>query len=453
MPDYHHNPAYSAGSSKTYSNGYASNAASADHRRPPATASSQRQSQQHQQQQPQQHHQHQPSQSHSHHSFASHDAGAPSSSSGSARKRGREEPVDWERYFGGKPPKEIIVIDDDDSTSATTAQSTVPPAMSGSSHSAGHPLHHSSNVNNGSSSYHTDKRRKMATTTATATTTAYDPVYNTSHQHSYSNTQTPYYEPSPRTYTGSTDRTASYNTTAPTSLSSNGTYLEEGRVGEKRKRTTRQAAADQKKREVATRPDPYSEYIPPPKPPLKAKDVYVPVVHDVKFLHSMSSSYDSCTDSFQRVASRNDKVDDEDGHYLVVDGTDLTERYSIVRLLGQGTFGKVVQAWDRKRQSEVAVKIIRSVQKYRDASRIELRVLSTLSQNDKQNRNKCIHLRDTFDFRNHICIVTDLLGQSVFDFLKSNQFVPFPSSHIQKFARQLFTSVACKYTTHTFANA
>jgi hypothetical protein len=67
-----------------------------------------------------------------------------------------------------------------------------------------------------------------------------------------------------------------------------------------------------------------------------------------------------------------------------------------------------------------------------------------LALNDKTNRNKCIHLRDSFDFRNHICIVTDLLGQSVFDFLKGNSFVPFPSSQIQSFARQLFTSVACK---------
>jgi serine/threonine protein kinase len=118
---------------------------------------------------------------------------------------------------------------------------------------------------------------------------------------------------------------------------------------------------------------------------------------------------------------------------------------SIVRLLGQGTFGKVVEAFDKKRKTKCAVKIIRSVQKYRDASRIELRVLSTLSLNDKTNRNKCIHLRDSFDFRNHICIVTDLLGQSVFDFLKGNGFVPFPSSQIQSFARQLLTSVACKY--------
>ena len=117
---------------------------------------------------------------------------------------------------------------------------------------------------------------------------------------------------------------------------------------------------------------------------------------------------------------------------------------TIVKLLGQGTFGKVVEAWDKKKQTKCAVKIIRSVQKYRDASRIELRVLSTLSLNDKTNRNKCIHLRDSFDYRNHICIVTDLLGQSVFDFLKGNSFVPFPSTQIQSFARQLFTSVACR---------
>lgn len=122
---------------------------------------------------------------------------------------------------------------------------------------------------------------------------------------------------------------------------------------------------------------------------------------------------------------------------------------SIVRLLGQGTFGKVVEAYDKQRKVRCAVKIIRSVQKYRDASKIELRVLSTLASNDKTNRNKCIHLRDCFDFRNHICIVTDLLGQSVFDFLKSNSFVPFPSSQIQSFARQLFTSVACEFIAAT----
>lgn len=117
----------------------------------------------------------------------------------------------------------------------------------------------------------------------------------------------------------------------------------------------------------------------------------------------------------------------------------------IQKLLGQGTFGKVVEAWDREAQKACAIKVIRSVQKYRDASRIELRVLQTLYNNDKHNRNKCIHLRHAFDFRNHICIVTDLLGMSVFDFLKNNNFAPFPNSHIQSFAKQLLISVTCTY--------
>lgn len=134
------------------------------------------------------------------------------------------------------------------------------------------------------------------------------------------------------------------------------------------------------------------------------------------------------------------------GMYRVVafssGSADLSD--SIIKLLGQGTFGKVVEAYDKQHRSRCAIKVIRSIQKYRDASRIELRVLSTLSSNDKGNRNKCIHLRDCFDYRNHICIVTDLLGQSVFDFLKGNGFVPFPSTQIQNFARQLFTSVACE---------
>ena len=79
---------------------------------------------------------------------------------------------------------------------------------------------------------------------------------------------------------------------------------------------------------------------------------------------------------------------------------------------------------------------------YRDASRIELRVLQTLRAADEHNRNRCIQLRDCFDWRGHICIVTPLLGLSVFDFLKGGGFVPFPGSHIQAFARQLLGSIA-----------
>lgn len=57
--------------------------------------------------------------------------------------------------------------------------------------------------------------------------------------------------------------------------------------------------------------------------------------------------------------------------------------------------------------------------------------------------SKCIHLLHWFDHRNHICLVSELLGMCVYDFLKENEFAPFPRNHIQSFARQLLGSVAC----------
>jgi dual-specificity kinase len=321
----------------------------------------------------------------------------------------RQRKTDWSEFYKNGIPKEIIVIDDDDDDDEPAPRA--PARQPQTSRTAA------------TSTRHTDKKRK------TTASTAYDPIYH--HQNtSYSTTQTPYDSPSKQTI--STDRTTSaLNTTAATSLGSNGSNgyvapLENGVVGQKRKRT-RQAAQDEakeaKRREIDVSDDPFSLYAPPPNPPIKAKEVFVQVVQDKSFM-------------------KDQKVDDDDGHYIVQPDADLTDRYQIIKLLGQGTFGKVVEAWDKRKHTKCAIKVIRSVPKYRDASRIELRVLSTLASNDKLNMNRCIHLRDCFDFRNHICIVTDLYGQSVFDFLKSNGFVPFPSSHIQKFAKQLFTSVA-----------
>ena len=57
--------------------------------------------------------------------------------------------------------------------------------------------------------------------------------------------------------------------------------------------------------------------------------------------------------------------------------------------------------------------------------------------------SKCIHLDEHFDFRNHPCLVSELYGMSVFDFLKQNAFQPFPERHIQDFAKSLLKSVEC----------
>jgi serine/threonine protein kinase len=70
--------------------------------------------------------------------------------------------------------------------------------------------------------------------------------------------------------------------------------------------------------------------------------------------------------------------------------SDADEIDKIVRLLGQGTFGKVVEARNVESRRKVAIKVIRAVQKYRDASKIEIRVLETLRRHDPGN-TKYVH--------------------------------------------------------------
>ena len=103
-----------------------------------------------------------------------------------------------------------------------------------------------------------------------------------------------------------------------------------------------------------------------------------------------------------------------------------------------------MEALNKEQQSRCAIKIVRSLREFREDAKAELRVLSTLAANDKHNKNKCVHFRECFDFRGHICIVTDLYGQSFYSFLSANNYVPFPGSQIQNFARQLFISIACR---------
>ncbi|KAK0908952.1 serine threonine protein kinase CMGC group [Friedmanniomyces endolithicus] len=320
-------------------------------------------------------------------------AEGPSSSADRKRRRGKEGP-DWEQFYSKGVPKEVILIHEGDTPPPPKApQQAPPPPTTGAS-----------------GTQHVVKRRRVSGDGAEA------PIYSA--------TNTPY------SHSNGTSTDSLQATTAPTSLGSNASSssrLEGAQAGQKRKRTTRTSEIERKKQETESAGPrgylaEYGEYMPPPKQYKKQKEVHVPVLTD----RSKSS----------------DKIDDEDGHYIIQENSRLGEKYSLMNLLGQGTFGKVVKAIDLRTRKEVAVKVIRAVPKYRDASRIELRVLQTLRAADEQNRNRCIQLRDCFDWRGHICIVTPLLGLSVFDFLKQGGFVPFPGSHIQAFARQLLGSIA-----------
>ncbi|CAI9093050.1 OLC1v1028453C1 [Oldenlandia corymbosa var. corymbosa] len=135
------------------------------------------------------------------------------------------------------------------------------------------------------------------------------------------------------------------------------------------------------------------------------------------------------------------REDDKDGHYIFELGENLTTRYKILRKIGEGTFGQVLECWDREAKEMVAIKIVRSIKKYREAAMIEIDVLQLLGRYDR-NGSRCVQLRNWFDYRNHVCLVFEKLGPSLFDFLRKNSYSSFPVDLVREIGRQLLECVA-----------
>ena len=62
----------------------------------------------------------------------------------------------------------------------------------------------------------------------------------------------------------------------------------------------------------------------------------------------------------------------------------------------------------------------------------------------------CVALLDSFDYYGHMCIAFDMLGLSVFDFLKENNYIPYPIDQVRHISYQLCLSVKCEYTSNLF---
>ncbi|XP_018010756.1 serine/threonine-protein kinase Doa isoform X6 [Hyalella azteca] len=129
--------------------------------------------------------------------------------------------------------------------------------------------------------------------------------------------------------------------------------------------------------------------------------------------------------------------DDEDGHLIYRNGDILQDRYKILATLGEGTFGKVVKVRDLTCDQIVALKIIKNVEKYREAAKLEINVLEKLSEKDPADKQLCVKMLSWFDYHGHVCIAFQMLGLSVFDFLKDNNYRPYPLDQVRLMGYQL----------------
>eukprot|EP01012_Entosiphon_sulcatum_P010306 TRINITY_DN159_c0_g1_i1.p1 TRINITY_DN159_c0_g1~~TRINITY_DN159_c0_g1_i1.p1 ORF type:complete len:451 (-),score=53.70 TRINITY_DN159_c0_g1_i1:98-1450(-) len=144
-----------------------------------------------------------------------------------------------------------------------------------------------------------------------------------------------------------------------------------------------------------------------------------------------------------RLQKQTPKQSDEEGHYHVVCGADITPRYKILDLMGQGTFAKVVEAWDRQETCRCAVKIVRATRKYTRDAECELAILERLRRKDPDDKYSFVKVRGSFRFRSadreHLAIIFPKLGPSLLDFINKNATFTLPG--IAEMAQQMLSAL------------
>ncbi|KAF1986881.1 hypothetical protein K402DRAFT_446378 [Aulographum hederae CBS 113979] len=133
--------------------------------------------------------------------------------------------------------------------------------------------------------------------------------------------------------------------------------------------------------------------------------------------------------------------DDDRGDYNIVFGDHLAYRYEVVDLLGKGSFGQVVRCVDHKLGLLVAIKIIRNKKRFHQQALVEVNILQKLREWDPENKHSMINFTQSFYFRGHLCISTELLGMNLYEFIKAYEFKGFPLPLIRRFTKQMLSSL------------
>ncbi|KAK4510244.1 p23 chaperone protein wos2 [Mucor velutinosus] len=88
------------------------------------------------------------------------------------------------------------------------------------------------------------------------------------------------------------------------------------------------------------------------------------------------------------------------------------EKYEILDLMGQGTFGQVVMCKTLRTGELVAIKVIKNQFSYHAQGEKEVAILRQLKSHP-ENRDRFLQLRHSFLFRGHLCAVFELLSISL----------------------------------------
>ena len=87
-----------------------------------------------------------------------------------------------------------------------------------------------------------------------------------------------------------------------------------------------------------------------------------------------------------------------------------------------------------------------------EAAKIEADVLKEVNLQNESDECHIVRLYDDFQYGENYCLSFELLGTSLYDFLKMNKYRGFLITQVQSFAKQMLEAVAFLHSlnlTHT----
>jgi dual specificity tyrosine-phosphorylation-regulated kinase 1 len=156
--------------------------------------------------------------------------------------------------------------------------------------------------------------------------------------------------------------------------------------------------------------------------------------------------------------AHNHGFDDENHDYIIRIGERFSQRYEIELLIGKGSFGQVVRAFDHEEQCQVAIKVIKNKKPFLDQAHIEVRLLEMMNAHDADSKyyigelrlhpkylssphSLPVRLKSSFMWRNHLCLVFELLSYNLYDLLRNTNFKGVSLNLTRKFAQQVWTAL------------
>ena len=110
----------------------------------------------------------------------------------------------------------------------------------------------------------------------------------------------------------------------------------------------------------------------------------------------------------------NHGFDNDQADFLYDAKDQILFRYEVQKKLGRGAFGVVLRCYDHKNKEHVAIKILKNWKKLHKQGKIEIKILETLRDNDRENCKNVVRIKNSFTFRSHVCIIFEMLSINLY---------------------------------------